>query len=315
MRHLLVALSFLAAACGDKPPGGDGDDCADSTGTLEGTATLGGQPAADATVYLATPGGDTRDTTADAEGRWSFTDLPPGDYIVAAVEAGGPPDSGGPGETSCASPDTPATVVACEATTVPLDLTDCITADKPNLYLYPAQDTPAAVRLHLRPTQRIVAADPAYPAGGWRGIAHPDGTFTTQGARAPFLFYEVSLAGAQAARFQRDAGWCLPEDGAVDAMAAILEAYGFTAREVDDFVDGWRHDLPPSPTGYAVYPQTNVDFAAGLTLSPPLPVHRLWLLVDDGAACAARAAPAVRPFPRQGAHAVEWGLVRDGLVP
>lgn len=311
MRHALAAITLplFAGACGDPLA-----DCPDGA-TLTALVVQGGSPVPEATVYLLTPDGDTLDATTGTDGRATFDDLEPGAYTVAATTTDGGADTASIGGTTCSSPDLAVTIDTCDPEPVSLSVDDCITADKPNLYLYPTTDTPVAVRLHLRPQQRVVAADPAYPRDGWRGIAHPDGTITVHGQRAPFLFYEVSLTGAQVARFQRHTGWCLPEDGAVDAMAAILEAYGFTAREVDDFVDGWHHDLPPSPSGYAVYPQTQVDFAAGVQLSQPLPLHRLWLLVDDGAACTALRAPAIQSFPRHGAHAVEWGLVRDGLVP
>ena len=72
-----------------------------------------------------------------------------------------------------------------------------------------------AVRLHHTDRQAIVASAPRYPAGeGWTGVAHPDGTWSAEGECWPFLFYEVSVAPWQGARFQRQAGWCVPEAGA-----------------------------------------------------------------------------------------------------
>ena len=101
---------------------------------------------------------------------------------------------------------------------------------------------------------------------------------------------------------------------AVYGMAGVLEAYGFDAREVDDFVEGWRLDLPPAGA-YAVYPQREVGFAAALRISPPLPVERVWFLVEDAGACdGALPAPEVAPLDRRGAHGVEWGVVLKGIA-
>ena len=214
----------------------------------------------------------------------------------------------------CFSEDTPMDVEACEEYVVDIELIDCDTADKPNLYLYPEVDTPMSVRVHTTNRQHMVASAPEHGDRGWRGVAHPDGTFSVDGERWPFLFYEVSLAPWQSRSFQRSEGWCLPEEGAVDAMAELLGDYGFNAGERDDFVDAWIHDLPPNRGGYAVYPQHRVAHTAGLELSRSLPVERLWLVVEDGAGCTALPEPVVLPMERRGAHGVEWGVVLHDLV-
>lgn len=217
-------------------------------------------------------------------------------------------------EGDCYSDNVELYVEACEEYELDLPLVDCDVADAPNLYLYPEVDTPVAVKLRLHPAQRVVASAPEY-RGAWRGLAHPDGTFTTGGQRAPFLFYEASLLAGQADAMQRQAGWCLgPELDGIEAMAELLGEYGFDARERADFVEAWHGTMPESASGYAVYPQLRVDHLVGIELSPALPLHRLWLLVEDGAACIAEHEPLVQPFDRRGGHAVEWGVVLHDIV-
>jgi len=214
-------------------------------------------------------------------------------------------DLGGPNE--CWTPDHLVQVNACGTTTVDLNDFECVSVDKPNLYLYPAADTETQVRVDLAAKQAVLVSAPEY-GDGWSGVAHPDGTFTVNGERFPFLFYEVSLApGMAAEHLQRSHGWCLPGDGAVDAMAALLARYGFNEREQQDFIDGWRDDLPAAPS-YAVSPQLAVAPMAGLRVEPALPVSRLWLAVSDGAGCALTE-PTVAPFDRSAPHGVEWGVV------
>jgi hypothetical protein len=112
---------------------------------------------------------------------------------------------------------------------------------------------------------------------------------------------------------QRQWGFCLPAEGAVEAMAELLGEYGFNAVERLDFIEGWEHDLPPGHEGYAVYPQLRVEPYTAVEIQPAMPLSRLWLLVEDGAGCAARP-PVIRPFSREGEHAVEWGLIFDGAA-
>ena len=205
----------------------------------------------------------------------------------------------------------------CEIQTFDVYVEDCIVAEKPNLYLYPESDTDTRVELGLDRRQKVVASVPEYPDAGWHGVAHTDGTWTEHGHKRPdsFLFYEVSLTAWQARSLQRHTGWCIPFGGeaAVFAMADILADYGFDARERDDFVDGWIHDLPPADT-YSVYPQLQVEPYAQLFIEPAMPVERLWLLVEDGASCVPLHEPDLKPFDRTGAHGVEWGVVLGDLV-
>lgn len=315
------------SGCGDKEtePNNDVDDIYEQTpgeGEGEGEATcddtwsiVQGQitgpytddPTPNATVYIYGAAYDTDyRTETDADGRYEL-EVPPADdlYVEAYTRDG------------CWSYSEGIDAEACATQTVDIAIEDCDIADKPNLYLYPLRDTPMRVKLELDPRQKVVASIPAYRPQGWRGVAHTDGTWTERGSkvRDPFLFYEVSLAGWQARSLQREAGWCLPFGGeaAVFAMADILGEYGFDARERDDFVDAWIHDLPPADS-YAVYPQLEVAPFAGLQLQPALPVDRLWLVVDHGASCVPLQEPEPVVFDRTGAHGVEWGVVLGDLV-
>lgn len=321
MRALLL---LVAAGCGpegklrDEPKGngiydpGPTDDTADDTappdcqttlGTVTGVVTgpYSGDPNPDAIVFASPERGATERADADEEGTYSF-ELDEGWWTFYATSWG------------CYSNEIGVAVVPCKEATVDLRIEDCDKADKPNLYLHPARPVPTQVRLELAPRQEVVASDPPY-RGGWSGVAWPDGTFSTAEGRAPFLFYEVSLATWQSRRLQRTEGWCVAGgvEQAVAEMAGILDAWGFDAAEVDDFVEAWRHDLPPAST-YAVYPQTEVDVFAGLTIEPHLDVDRLWLVVDEAPACHIPYEPAVVPFARRGAHAVEWGVILGDLV-
>ncbi|MDP2316265.1 MAG: hypothetical protein Q8P41_25425, partial [Pseudomonadota bacterium] len=270
----MFLLAALLPGCplADKPDDSGVAECAEGEGLVSGTATLQGGPDEGMTVYASNAAEDTVEVDVAADGTWSAC-LAAGEWTIHAELDGG----------WCGSSWDDINVVAGE----PLDGLDldatCDTAEKPNLYLYPDVPTATSVRLRVARGQRVFASDPPY-RGGWRGTALPDGRFAIGQDVAPFLFYEVTLLPGQTAAMQRDEGWCFEPDGAVAGMAARLEDYGFDAVEVDDFVEGWRFDLPPA-SAYAVYPQRDVAHAAGVAIDPPLRLERLWLLVEEAGAC------------------------------
>ena len=273
--------------------------CGINQGTVSGVVLNdSGTPVAEALVtYEGVDGLST--VTANEGGEYSM-ELAGGEYVFASSDPW----------QECWSADVDVTVEPCGQHVVDLPIPDCAVADKPNLYVYPAEPTPMRVHLGLTRKQAVVASAPDY-GRGWRGVALPDGRWRQAGVDWPFLFYEVSLAPWMSDTFPEDEGWCVRGDRAVGDMAAILEGYHFNAGEVDDFVEAWRHDLPWAES-YAVRPMTEVDHMAEVHMTPNLPLDRLWLLVEDGAGCSLHEPPVV-PFDRSGAHAVEWGVVLLGL--
>ncbi len=294
MRFLVVALFTVGCA----------GDCESEQGTISGKIVGSG----DVTAYLHDDDGElVAEVDADEDGAYEFV-VEHGKYIVSGsqYEAGSgyvPPP--------CYSEDVPVNLGRCDDIVVDLNASECIQADKPNLYLYPTADTETKVTLHHDSRQVVFESAPPY-AGGWTGTAHPDGTFTpTGGDTAPFLFYEITVLPAQMCTLPLTGAVCVPGDGAVQAMADLLGEYGFNERERADFVDGWVDDLPVRAS-YAVYPQRSVESVVRVEIQPPLPLERLWLVVTDGAGCVPSGAD-VAPIPRNGAHAVEWGVVLRGL--
>lgn len=315
---VVVSLLALATACSGTSKESDTESTTESEGTCEETTgTVSGvvyneggtEVWPDAEVGIYQSGSQVDTATADGDGAYSI-ELEAGTYTLYFSWSDEVYDTG-VGYTECYTSEYTVTVEACGEHTQDLVVEECISADKPNLYLYPDRDTLMHVELELDLGQSVLASAPRY-RDGWTGIAHPDGFFSVRDQRAPFLFYEVSLNKHQPAWLQRDVGWCLPADGAVEAMGELLRAYDFTEREVADFVEAWEIDLPKTES-YAVYPQRDVEDFARVHVSPSLPLDRLWLLVTDGAGCALPE-PVIEPLDRRGAHAVEWGVVLDDIA-
>lgn len=307
MRPVVVLLLGAGCVAGDPVEYPVESPCGSTDATIRGTVR--GVGALSAHLFDAT-GEEIAAVDADEDGAYEFV-VAPGDYVVAGAAYDPKTGSGYVPPDTCWSDDAVLSLEACDDVVADLDAGSCDTADKPNLYLYPAKDTRTTVTLHHGPRQEVFASDPPY-AGGWTGTAHPDGWFTpTGGEKAPFLFYEITLLPAQLRSLPLTDAVCIPGDGAVDAMADLLGEYGFTERERADFVDGWRDDLPLRPS-YAVYPQRSVDQVVRVDIQPPLPLERLWLVVTDGAGCVPSSAKPA-PMLRNGPHAVEWGVVLKGL--
>lgn len=303
---LWILLACVKGDPSDSAETGDTDaQCGSTQGFIGGTVTWFGGDLPEPVDVIVWPdgGGDTLTARTDAAGAYEIG-LEPGAWRVHANRTS-------QDEEYCSSDSHTLTVVECEEQVLDLDVTDCETADKPNLYLYPEHDTPTVVELELDPAQRVVASAPEVQDMGWQGVARPDGTWEQGGEIWPFLFYEVSLTPSQSKQLTGEQGWCVGPDRAPHAMAEHLRRMGFNEREAQDFVDAWVEDLPGAP-GYAVFPLTEVDFAAGVSIEPALPLSRVWLVVEPSADCALQE-PALAPMDRSGPHAVEWGVVLRGF--
>lgn len=222
-------------------------------------------------------------------GVWE-AELPVGEYAASSF---------GGGCEACES-FTVTEAAASECVVVDLVGEEHSTADAPNVYLYPEQAE--NIRVGVATPARITVAEPAYPRGGWKVWAEPDGRLHSAAGEFDYLFYELAM---QRRDFQYEAGWCV--DGAI-AQATIEDALfdmGFTALEVEDFRDYWDA-VWPSADRVGIYPQ--IDRLPGLFVEPrPDTLVRAWFVVDDS--CRATQWPELPMVERTGFTAAEWGVV------
>ena len=178
--------------------------------------------------------------------------------------------------------------------------------EKPNIYLYPGSQT--EVRAALLEPDQITASIPAYPAGGWRVTACPDGTLTdADGAEYGYLFYESGIPDYS---FQYESAFYLPAEEREETFERILTLYGLNETEKADFKDYWCSRLPVG-RDYLMYPQLNeaCDLVSPLEITPaPDAVLRLWFVYKEAEpGDADREEPAPERFVRDGFTVVEWG--------
>ncbi|MBP3206458.1 MAG: hypothetical protein J6M66_13670 [Lachnospiraceae bacterium] len=181
--------------------------------------------------------------------------------------------------------------------------------EKPNIYLYPAEET--AVAVNFGEPDKLTRTIPAYQTG-WEVLAEPDGTLTVPDAQDPadtekygFLFYESIAEGFY---FQRREGFIVPADSRESVFREILSQYGLNETETDDFVEYWSDRLEEG-VDYIMYPQLNetVDAVMPMEITPaPDSVLRLWFVFDEDTSREITA-PTVDAFARNGFSVVEWG--------
>lgn len=111
----------------------------------------------------------------------------------------------------------------------------CIEFDKPIIYLYPEYATEVSVRLEI--PGYVTKSIPHYPVEGWQHIlAHPDGTFTYQGAVYNELFYETSVPDLIP---RKRTGLVIRSRNLAQELPQLLERVGLQGREKTEFIEYW----------------------------------------------------------------------------
>lgn len=149
-----------------------------------------------------------------------------------------------------------------------------IFVEKPVIYLYPQEPTEVHVRLDYQ--GKLMHTYPAYPAGGWKVTAHPDGSlWDEKGQEYYALFWEgMSFSSLKA------------EDGFVVAgkeTAAFLEEkltyLGLSRREANEFIMYWLPRMEHNPYNLIHFAGEDYNQLAPLHISPtPQTIIRVMML-------------------------------------
>lgn len=178
-----------------------------------------------------------------------------------------------------------------------------VEAKKPNIYLYPTEETEVSVRFAY--PNLVTKSEPEY-GNGWTVTAQPDGMLcTADGEKQGYLFYESNTL---ASFFQTDEGFVVRADEREEIYRRVLESYGFNEQEILDFIEYWSVYLEAG-ADYVMYPILTdvVDEAMPVSFSvEPDSIYRIWFgfaRYDGGAITE----PEIDPIIRNGFTVVEWG--------
>ena len=183
------------------------------------------------------------------------------------------------------------------------------TAIKPNIYLYPEEET--TVTVEFTDPELLLTVIPDYP-GNWTVDATPDGWLSLEGETYGFLFYE-SMTSCNF--MQTEEAWIVPEFDREGFFTEICEGYGFNGRETEDFVTFWCSRLPEGRS-YVMYPELTgiIDREMPVHVSPePDSIFRLWFLYVPVEEFSASELSGIRTpkyketARREGFSLVEWG--------
>ena len=122
----------------------------------------------------------------------------------------------------------------------------CIRVLKPNIYLYPTENTFLDVSISFPLGGKIITSIPDYKTG-WKINVDADGIINS---KYDFLFYESEQPDV----WQMDKGWIIRKTESKQFFTENLSKYGFNGKEVRDFIDYWIPRLKDYEY-YEIYPQ------------------------------------------------------------
>ena len=122
----------------------------------------------------------------------------------------------------------------------------CVIAYKPNIYLYPTENTHLNVSLSFPMGGQIITSIPAYN-DSWSVNIEPNGRIDNM---YDYLFYESK----QPYVWQTKKAWCVKKEDLENFFIENLTDYGFKDGEITDFTEYWIPRLNYSDF-YKIYPQ------------------------------------------------------------
>ncbi len=173
---------------------------------------------------------------------------------------------------------------------------------KPVIYLYPEEETDAAVSLDYNGTLTITA--PAY-GDGWNVTAYPDGTIISGGRKYPYLFWE----GERNFEFDTSHGFCVAGAQTQEFLTDRLTYLGLNEKEISGFLKFWLPYMENNPYNIITFAGTDYTDNARLDISPaPDTVIRVFMVFSPSERPVDIPAQQLPASPvRTGFTVVEWG--------
>lgn len=174
--------------------------------------------------------------------------------------------------------------------------------EKPVIYLYPERETEVTVRLDY--AGRLTCTYPTYN-GGWRVLAHPDGTLTDErGQTYSYLYWE----GVNGAEYDFSEGFCVAGSDTAAFLEDALSRLGLNRREANEFIVYWLPRMEANPYNLIAFQSDAYTDTAKLSIEPApdtlLRVFMAWKPLEN----AVNVPPQSLVSPeRTGFTAVEWG--------
>jgi len=174
---------------------------------------------------------------------------------------------------------------------------------KPNIYLYPKENTSICVSISFPKGGEIIASIPEYQ-NGWCVNVNPEGKIENE---YDYLFYESTQPNI----WQRNKGWCIEKSKLEAFFKADMKSRGFAQNEMDDFIEYWIPRMKEFPY-YTIFPQTKeaINLVVDVEFSvQPDTFYRLFYCIKGSQKSLTLDEPVNSTFTRNGFTALEWGVV------
>ena len=175
---------------------------------------------------------------------------------------------------------------------------------KPNIYLYPEEDSHIALSLEFPNGGSVTESIPQY-SGGWDVDVTTEGKI---GGQYDYLFYECDVPDY----CQYAYGWVVPKDGLKDFFESNMQSYGFNEKEIGDFTEYW---IPRLTTyeNYIIYPQLKEEISNMVIIQSSKAIDRegrlFYSIKGTNYNGIQLTAPDIVPFNRDGFTLMEWGVI------
>lgn len=177
-----------------------------------------------------------------------------------------------------------------------------VTAYKPVIYLYPAEETEVSVSLTLN--GRLTCTYPAYD-NGWTVTAAPDGTLTdTKGQTYNYLYWE----GKTYADYDLTHGFCVKGEDTATFLEDALAKLGLDRREANEFIVYWLPLMQDNPYNIICFQTDAYTDSSKLNISPvPDTLIRVFMTWRESDEFTALEEQKLISPERNGFTVVEWG--------
>ena len=175
---------------------------------------------------------------------------------------------------------------------------------KPNIYIYPEEETQLDVILSFPMGGEVITSIPEY-VNGWSVTIDENGIIDDLYS---YLFYE----SIQPDIWQKSYGWLIEKNELESFFRMNMAEFGFYGQEIDDFIDYWIHRLNDH-SFYAIYPQTieiindviRIDFSH----QPDNLLRLFYAIVGHDRMINNLQEPEIDSFNRDGFFVTEWGVI------
>ncbi len=176
-------------------------------------------------------------------------------------------------------------------------------AEKPVIYLYPAEKTDITVKLDYH--GELFVTYPSY-GEGWSVTAYPDGTIINKadGQEYSYLFWE----GSADSEYDFSAGFVVKGGDTEAFLKEKLKFMGLLPKEYNEFIVYWLPKMIANPFNLISFQGKAYTDDAPLEISPaPDSVLRVFMAFKPLERAIEVPEQKLEPFQRKGFTVIEWG--------